>query len=115
MKVDLKLKAEQINYLSEVFDVFGKMTLAAVINKNRNTKVVISICIDVADRFSDKFKKISRTQNLFDEKKRYKFSLKFYEAHAIATYLLGVINNEIDIYKKNMALAILLQLEPQLL
>jgi hypothetical protein len=115
MNIELKVKAVQINYLSEVFSLFGNMTQAELINKKRDTKVVISICIDIADKFSDKFKKISRSQNLFDEKKKYKFTLKYHEGYAIATYLLGVRNLETDPYKKMMATAILIQLEPQIL
>lgn len=114
MKVELSLRSAQINYLAQVFDQFGKLNSKGFVSLKREHKVIISICVDVADKFADKFKKISRSTTLFDDKKKYKVTLKFYEAHAIHVYLLGHEQLETDAHKKNLALTIMLIIEPKL-
>lgn len=114
MKIEIKLKADQVNYLASVFESFGNVTVQTFVNQERSRKVIISICMELSDKFSDKFKAISRKSTLFDAKKKYKISLKYYEAHAISVYLRGVELNETDTYRKMTAIHLLTQLDQHL-
>jgi hypothetical protein len=114
MKVELKITADQVNYLAELFERYGKVTAAHLQTQPRESKVLISICIDIADKFADKFRTISRKQTIFDVKKKHKVSMKYYEAHAVSLLLVGCKNNEADPYRRSMAEKLVLIIDQQL-
>lgn len=114
MKVELKLRSSDIGYLVTVMEVFAKTDAAAFHRSAQETKVIMSICIEIADKFADKFKKISRKVDLFDEGKKFTISLKYYEVYALATYLRGVELNETDTYRKMTAIKIMAYLNEKL-
>lgn len=114
MKVELKLKADDINYLALLFESFGNVNIQSFVNMDRQQKLIMSILVELSDKFSDKIKKLSRKTTLFDTNKTHKISLKFYEAHAMAVYLRGAELNETDTYRKTIAIKLLITLDAKL-
>ncbi len=53
---------------------------------------MLSISLDLAETFDKKFKTILNKANLFDAKKKVKFTFKYHEAWALKAYL----NNELE-------------------
>lgn len=95
MKVELKLNIDTIfainKLLQQVYDTNTPMEITQ--------KIYRSIGFDLADKF-DKLKKSNiKKATVFDTKKKYKVSLKFYEAWAlfnIIMNLLPTINNDLS-------------------
>jgi hypothetical protein len=114
MKVEIKATADQVNYLAELFQQYGKMTAVEIQSQSREAKVLISIGVDIADKFADKFRTISRKQTIFDVNKRHKVTLKYYEAYAVSSLLTGQKNNEADPYRRSMAEKLVLTIDQQL-
>lgn len=115
MEISVKLTSNQIGYLSGVLENSIHVTPAQFINLKREAKVVVSIVFDISEKFEDKFRKLSKTLNLFDEKKKHKITLKFYQAHALTVLLHGIRTNEKDPYKWSMAENIYNLIEKQLI
>jgi phosphorylcholine metabolism protein LicD len=100
MKIELKLKADEINYLD------SKTRLTMDINPNdllRDKKTAYSIMLDVSDKLHALSKKVNRSVNLFDEKKQYKISLKWHEAEVLEQYIDAFSSYQDDEFSKNIA------------
>ena len=114
MKIGLKVNADQLNFLSNVFDRYRNVTPLSFQLEKRESKFLTSICIEIADKFAAKFQTVARTPDLFDTKKKYKITLKFYQAHAVSLLMLKLKTHEADAYRRNMAEIIHNKIEPQL-
>jgi hypothetical protein len=93
MKTDLKLTADQVfaleKLLQQVYNLYPATT--------QEQKATRSIAFDLDEKFSSKRKQIIKNNNLFEQKKRYKISLKYHEALALQRIifdLLDTVNSE---------------------
>ncbi|GEP52353.1 hypothetical protein FNO01nite_30250 [Flavobacterium noncentrifugens] len=97
MEIEIKLTPDQIGFLAASLSKFEdskEFQMKLLNNPDRILKSQISIILDIKDIFTEKFKSISKKVNLFDTKKKHKFTFKYHEAYAICVYLTGLINNE---------------------
>ncbi|KGO88406.1 hypothetical protein Q765_00370 [Flavobacterium rivuli WB 3.3-2 = DSM 21788] len=103
MNIDLKLTPDEIGYLNNVLSDAANVDVATFARSERQNKVVISILAGVSETVEDKFKALSRKQNLFDAKKKYKLSLQYHEAYAINIIVCGRTTKERDPHRRLMA------------
>jgi hypothetical protein len=111
MKIELKLKADEINYLD------CKTVLTMAINPNellKDKRSAYSIMLDVSDKIQAKAKTINRKTTLFDAKKTHKISLKWHEAETLEQYIDVFSTYQDDNYNKNIARKIIAQLNQKL-
>jgi hypothetical protein len=114
MNIEFKATAAQIHYLVTIVEPFGKLQYEYMQRQKRETKVINSILIEVADKFGDKLKTIARKQDIFSDKKKHKISMKFYQAHALSILLSGCKMNETDDYRKGLSEALLLIIDQKI-
>jgi hypothetical protein len=115
MKVELKLMADDLAYLDFLLAPLAAITAAQFRHRKPAQRLLLSIIIDVADKFGGKYQNLSRKPTLFDAKKKHKVTIKYHEAHALHAFLADAIGSETDIYKKNIARKIHGFIDPQLL
>lgn len=115
MKIELKLSADQLQYLASRFEDAGRLNLAQFKNLKHDRRIVMSIAVKVADKLAGKYQGLSRKPTLFEAKKKHKVSLEYYEAYAVHVYLTGAINSETDAYRKMTARAIHLMIDPHMI
>ncbi|MDV6170210.1 hypothetical protein R1T16_17370 [Flavobacterium sp. DG1-102-2] len=115
MKVELKLTADELQYMAQLAGHSNSSsTLAIFMSITREKKTVMSICIDVADKFEAKYKALSRKATLFDAKKKHKISLKYHEAYAVNAWLETRLPLETDPYRKSICSKLSLMIDPKL-
>lgn len=112
MRIEMKLTADELQYLDRQFENSTKLNAAQFNALKLDRKVVISILINVGDKLAKKYRTLSRKPSLFDMKKKHKITFDFYEGYAIHIYLAGAINLETDLYRKNMARKIHAMIDP---
>lgn len=96
MKIEVQLKKEELTLFRNLFQKAYGRTFMQVAVYN----VIHSISLDLADTFDKKFKTIIKKSNLFDARKKSKFTFKYHEAWALKIFL----NNELeDLDVKEMA------------
>lgn len=90
MKIETKLTSDQIfavaKLLEQVYDTYPEI--------KKQDKLVRSIAFDIADKFTTKQRTIYKSNTLFDQKKKYRVTLKFHEAvtlNVIIAYFLPSI------------------------
>ena len=98
MKVDLKLSADQILYLVNLITIKLKISVIHFAKLDVPEKLEYSIMIEVSDLVVAKGKAVERSNSLFDQKKKHKFSLKYYHAFMLMKFVRE--NAEVDDYKK---------------
>ena len=79
--------------------------------------VIHSISLDLAETFDKKFKTIIKKSNLFDFKKKIKFSFKYHEAWALKVFLNNeyeIINSACQDWERNVLLKHINNLDQQL-
>jgi hypothetical protein len=88
MKIEIKLSKDELTLFRNLFQDVYTRNFQSVAFYN----VMHSISLDLADTFDTKFKTLIKKANLFDAKKKIKFSFKYHEAWALKIYL----NNELE-------------------
>lgn len=117
MKVELKLTAAQILFLSTVLNTFVKDNKKTIMAKTSQEKAVYSISVDVANKLHTKERAFA---NSFDEtsSKLYKMSFKYFEAHCINYFVRKLkdspATDDNAIYFNSVAHNIYSQLDPKL-
>ena len=101
MKIELHLTNDQIKATFNVLKIIEE----AQPTVNPDQKLFRSMLWEAYDRFATLKKKIVKQDTLFDQNKKRKVILKFYEAHVLHKFLkdLDVLD---DIHFKNMLLQI---------
>lgn len=112
MKVQLQLKAAEVHYVEAKCIQIQTMDFKVL---DKDSKRAYTVILDVLDKVMSKAKTINRSQNLFDEKKKHKLSLKFHEAYYLEKFLHGPAGNETDPYKQNLSRKVLAQLNQKML
>lgn len=111
MKIELKLTADEINYLERK----TILTLAIAPKElPKDKRMAYSIMLDVADKISTKAKSINRSTSIFDVKKKHKVSLKWHEAETLEQYIDAFSTYQDDAYNKNLARKIIAQINQKL-
>lgn len=101
-KIELSLTADELVYLS------NKTLLVQTIRFNeldRKTKIAHSILLELSDKLELKSKKLTRTPDIFNSKKKHKITIKYHEAAFLENYLDGFQTQEQG-YNANMLLKI---------
>jgi hypothetical protein len=111
MKIELKLTADEVNYLERKCFLIQSMDFRQL---DQNSKKTYTIMIDVLDKVTAKAKSISRRVDLFDQKKRHKITLKYHEAYILEPFIEGFRQNEDDPYQTNLSRKIITQLNQKL-
>jgi hypothetical protein len=112
MNIELKLTADDLQFLSSCFEQHAKHDAARFNKLKRDNKVVVSIVTDIADRICKKYEKLSRKPTLFDTKKKHHVTLKFHEGYALWMYLTGRLLIEFDPYNKSKIVKLHTLLDP---
>lgn len=111
MKIELKLTADEINYIESK----TILTLSiAPIELPKDKRSAYSIMVDVADKFSSKAKSVNRSATVSDVKKKHKISLKWHEAETLEQYIYAFSPYQDDDYNKNLARKITAQINQKL-
>ncbi|WP_306353689.1 hypothetical protein [Flavobacterium sp. '19STA2R22 D10 B1'] len=92
MKVELTLTNDSILAVNELLSHVYNMEKS----NDKQENVYRSIGFELADKFDSKAKELIKKSSLFNVKKKYKFSLKYYEAWA-----LEIILKELFSYTNN--------------
>ncbi len=112
MKVKLKVSSHEMMYLEE------KLKPISSIRPQELTKdklVAFSILLDVTDKVVAKASKLSRSVELFDNKKKHDITLKYHEAETLEKYLAGITpGTEADAFKNNLLIKLIAQLNQKL-
>lgn len=111
MKIQLKLTADEINYLE------CQTLLVQRINTHqlpRDKKTAYTIMLDVSDKLMAKAKQLARKTDLFDARKKYKITLKWHEAETLEQYIDVFSAYQDDPYKANLARKVIIQLNQKL-
>jgi hypothetical protein len=96
MKLEIKIKIETIFAINRLLQGVYSAEAPSLLTQ----KIYGSICFDLADKFDKLQKSNIKKATLFDNKKKHKVSLKFYEAwalHSIIINLLPTVNNPLSI------------------
>jgi hypothetical protein len=111
MKIDLKLTADEINYLER-----QTLLVQSIDTKQlpKEKKTAYSIMLDVSDMLMAKAKQLNRKTDLFDIKKKHKITLKWHEAETLEEYIDVFSVYQDDPYKANLARKIIAQLNQKL-
>jgi hypothetical protein len=111
MKIDLKLTADEINYLER-----QTLLVQSIDTKQlpKDKKTAYTIMLDVSDKLMAKAKQLNRKTDLFDLKKKHKITLKWHEAETLEEYIDVFSVYQDDPYKANLARKIIAQLNQKL-
>jgi hypothetical protein len=111
MKIDLKLTADEINYLER-----QTLLVQSIDTKQlpKEKKTAYTIMLDVSDKLMSKAKQLNRKTDLFDIKKKHKITLKWHEAETLEEYIDVFSVYQDDPYKANLARKIIAQLNQKL-
>lgn len=111
MKIDLKLTADEINYLERT-----TITVQAIDYRElpKDKLSAYTIMLDVSDKLMVKTKQLNRKTDLFDQNKKHKISLKYHEADTLEKYVDTIWEYQDDPYKANLARKIIAQLNQKL-
>lgn len=111
MKIELKLTADEINYL-ERQTLMVQSVDAKQLPKDKKT--AYTIMLDVSDKLMTKAKQLNRKTDLFDSKKKHKITLKWHEAEILEQYIDTFSVYQDDPYKANLARKVIIQLNQKL-
>jgi hypothetical protein len=82
MKITLKLSPDQALAMDKLFQ--NTVAFNAVTNNEKSAK---SICFDIQDKTDVLARKVKRSNDLFNNKKRFNLNLKFHEAHTAYLFI----------------------------
>ena len=105
MNIELKLTADQVFAVAKIMEQVYETNPI-----DTQQKIMRSIAIDVADKYTNKQHAIYSKQSLFDVKKLHKITLKFHEAYALLSVLELLISTVNDVYSKAILNKIILTL-----
>ncbi len=109
MKVELKLTADQVFAIAKLMEqVYESKPILT------NEKLMWSIAMDVADKFTKKQHLIYSNQSLFDNKKKHKISLKYHESFALHYAIEALLHSVNDIYNNTILKKVLATLNQKL-
>lgn len=111
MKIDLKLTADEINYLERQTVQVQSIDPKKLPN---DKKAAYTIMLDVSDQLMIKAKQLNRKTDLFDGKKKHKITLKWHEAETLEQYIDAFSQYQDDPYKANLARKVITQLNQKL-
>ena len=109
MKIELKLTADQIFATAKLLELVYESKPV-----DTNQKLMRSIAMDVADKFTSKQITLYSSQNLFDNKKKHKMTLKFYEAYALHSVIELLLHTVNDLLKRTILQKLLNELNQKL-
>lgn len=109
MKIALKISEKQLSTLVYCFKEIPK-----VMPKDRNAKVAKSVMDKVALKFQKKQLEIQHQSNLFNNNKKYSFSLEIVEAHFLEQFTSVMVNYPLNDYDRNVVRFIQTSLNQQL-
>jgi hypothetical protein len=111
MKIDLKLTADEINYLERQTLLVQSIDTKQLPN---DKKTAYTIMLDVSDKLMAKAKQLNRKTDLFEAKKKHKITLKWHEAETLEQYIDVFSAYQDDPYKANLARKVIIQLNQKL-
>ena len=111
MKVKLKVSSHEMMYLEEKIQPIITTRPQELKKEQLNA---FSIMLDVSDKVVGKASKLSRSVELFDNKKKHDLTLKYHEATTLEQYMVGVSGVETDAFKKNLSTKLIAQLNQKL-
>ena len=111
MKVKLKVSSHEMMYLEEKLN---PLTSVRPQELTKDKHISFSIMLDVVDKAVPKAAKLSRSVELFDNKKKHDLTLKYHEAATLEQFLIGVSGAETDAFKKNLSTKLIAQLNQKL-
>lgn len=95
MKIQLKLTPDTVLAID-------KLLFPNAVGTTKQQRVLLSIMYELAEIFEKRAKKITRSTDLFNAKKKISISLKYYEAWALEQIIRNLINLEDNLYRKNL-------------
>ncbi len=110
MKIDVKISSQQLNTL-----VFAFNTIPNIPVNNKEQKLAASILDKVAIKFKKKHLETSAALNLFAKKKKYNFSLEYYEAYFLEYFVALMESYPMNEYDRNVLRMIKSRLNQQLI
>lgn len=110
MKVKLKVSSHEMMYLEEKLKPIVATRPQEVKKEQMNA---FSIMLDVTDKVVAKASKLSRSIDLFDNKKKHDVTLKYHEAFSLEQFLIG-LPEETDAFKRNLSTKLIAQLNQKL-
>ena len=111
MKVKLKVSSHEMMYLEEKLKPISSIRPQEI---TKDKLVAFSILLDVTDKVVAKSSKLSRSVELFDNKKKHDITLKYHEAATLEQFIIGVSGAETDAFKKNLSTKLIAQLNQKL-
>lgn len=96
MKVELNFSLDTLMAVNKQLQKMYELPVSTVKREN----VYKSIGFDLADKFDKKCKTLIKKTSLFDQKKRFKMSLKFHEAWALQEILMELVSDVNNSYQK---------------
>lgn len=111
MKIKLKVSSHEMMYLEEKIQPIVTTRPQEMQKEQLNA---FSIMLDVSDKIVGKASKLSRSVELFDNKKKHDLTLKYHEATTLEQYMVGISGVETDAFKKNLSTKLIAQLNQKL-
>ena len=109
MKLPLKISEKQLSALVYAFKEIPKVP-----PKERSAKVAKSVLDKVALKFKKKQIEVQQGMSLFNNKKKFSFSLDLVEAHFLEQYLFVMLDYPLSDYDRNVIRFIQSNLHQQL-
>lgn len=98
MKVEIKFSNDTLMAINAQLQEIYNLPVSTIKREN----VYKSIGVDLADKFDKKCKTLIKKASLFDQKKRFKMSLKFHEAWALQEILMELVSQVKNEYQKTL-------------
>lgn len=99
MEVKLKISADAVFAIDKLLqDVYS----VASFPQAQDAKLFLSISYDLSDKFNSKSRSIVKKQTLFNEKKKYSFSLKFHESFALEKIIYASLDNVTNDHQRSI-------------
>lgn len=99
MKIKLKLTPDTILAIDGLLSRFYAIN---TVGSTKSERVLLSIMYELAEIFEKRAKKIIRSTDLFNAKKKISITLKYHEAWALEQIIRDIINLEDNPYKRNL-------------
>lgn len=91
MKIKLKLTPDTVLALDKILSYPAELLPAT---KTVEEKLLLSYAYELSDKFTGKSKKLLRSIDLFNNKKKVSFTLKYHEAWALEQLIRKLLNLE---------------------
>ena len=111
MKIDLKLTADEINFLERKLSGLKNID-SRLFDKER--LIYLSILTDVSDIVSKKTNSVNGKTDIFESKKKFKISFKYHEINVLEDFIRVFSQGETDPYNKNLSIKIFSQINQKI-